>query len=76
MVLQHIANSTGLLIKRPAPFDADRLCGRNLNVVDVVPIPDRLKDPITKTEDENILNSLLAKIVIDAKDRGFREDGM
>src|ERR1700722_8358505 len=71
MVLQHIANSTGFLIKRPSPFDTNRLSSRDLDMVNVVAIPDRLKDAVAEAEDENILNGLLTEIVIDTKDLIF-----
>src|SRR4029077_14442924 len=48
-----------------ARFDAHRLSRRDLNVIDVVAIPDRLQDAVGKTERQNVLNRFLAQVVID-----------
>ncbi len=47
---------------------------RDLNVIDVVPVPDRLENAVGKPESEDVLNRLLAEVVIDAKNLGFIEE--
>src|SRR5262249_30485469 len=49
-----------------ALLDADRLCRRDLHVMDPLSVPDRLEDRIRETEDENVLYRLFAEVVIDA----------
>ncbi len=42
-------------------------------MVDVVAVPDGLEDAVAEAEDEDVLNSLLAEVVIDAEDLVFVE---
>ena len=74
VVLHHVAQRAGLLVKRPAAFHAQRLRRRNLHVIDVVPIPDRLEDSVGEPEHQNVLHRLLAQIVVDAEDLVLVED--
>jgi hypothetical protein len=37
-------------------------------VIDEVPVPDRLEDPVREPEDEDVLDRLLAEVVVDAED--------
>src|SRR5215813_5392779 len=67
MVLHDIAQRSGLLIERAAPLNTDALCRSDLNVIDIIAIPDRLKDSVCKAEDQDILYGLLAEVVIDAE---------
>ena len=50
------------------------LGGRNLHVIDVIPVPDRLEDSVGDPEDKNVLHRLFAQVMIDAKDLLFFED--
>ena len=68
MVLHHVAQRAGGLVERPAAFDSDRLGRRNLDVVDVVAVPDILEDTVGEAEDEDVLHRLLAQVVVDAED--------
>src|SRR6185437_15018547 len=68
MVLQNVAECTGLLVERTTPFNANRLCRRNLNAIDVIAIPDWLEDPVAEAKDQDVLYGLLSEIVIDAED--------
>ena len=74
VVLHHIAQRARLLIERPAALDADFFRRRDLDVIDIVPVPDRLEDPIGKAKDQDVLHRLLAQVVIDAEDLVFVED--
>ena len=74
MVLHHVAQRAGLLVERPAAFHAQRFRRRDLHVIDVVAIPDRLEDAVGEAEDQNVLHRLLAQVVIDAEDLVLVED--
>ena len=74
MVLDHVAEGAGRFIERAAAFDADRLGGGDLDVVDVVAIPDVFEDAVGEPEDEDVLHCLFAEIVVDAEDLVFGED--
>src|SRR6185312_13643312 len=74
MVLYHVAKRAGFLVVCSATFDADRLGRRDLHVVYIAAIPERFKDSIAEPERQDILNRLLAEVVIDAIDVFFREN--
>ena len=76
VVLHHVAQRAGLLVERPAAFHAQRLGGRDLHMVDVIPVPDRLKDAVGKAENQNVLYRLFAQVVVDAEDLVLVEDGV
>ena len=65
MILDHVANDPGMIVVPAPQFDAEFLSDCDLNVLDVAPIPDGLKDRISKTEYHDILHRLFAEIVID-----------
>src|SRR5207248_5404472 len=74
VVGHHIAQGAGGIVMSAASFDADSLAHGDLNVIDVVAIPDRLKQAVSEAEDQNILYRLFAEIVIDAVHLVFVED--
>ena len=66
VVLEHVPHHARLLVV-PAPMlDAHALRGRDLHVVHVLPVPDRLEDRVGEPEHQKILDGLLAQVVIDA----------
>ena len=65
MILEDVAQSAGGLVVLAAPFDPDIFRHRDLDVVDVAPVPDRLEDAVGEAEDQDILDGLLAQVVID-----------
>ena len=68
VVLEHVAEAAGFLVV-PAPMlHAQRLGGRDLNVIDVLTIPDRLDDRVGKPKGEDVLDGVLPEIVIDPID--------
>ena len=73
MVLHHVAQRARRLVVAAAAFDADRLGHRDLHVVDVAAVPDRLEDAVGEAEDHQVLDGLLAQVVIDAVDLRLAE---
>ena len=76
MVLDHVANGAGLIVESAAPFHAKVFRHGDLHAFDVVAIPERLHEGVGKPEDHHVVHRPLAQVVVDAKDRGFGEDGM
>src|ERR1044072_4603308 len=74
MVLHHVADGTDLVVELAAPFDTERLGHRNLHALDVVAVPDRLKERVGEAEVEKILDGLLTQIMVDAVDRMLGEE--
>ncbi len=58
MVLDYVAQSAGLLVEGTAALDAEGFGDGDLNVVNVVALPDRLKYAVGKTENEEVLNAV------------------
>src|SRR5256885_10083599 len=65
MVWDHVPQRTSRLIKAPAAADIKGLGHSDLNMIDMVTIPDRFKHAVGETQDQDILDRLLAEIVID-----------
>ena len=74
VVLEEVAARAGLLVERAAVLDADRLGDRDLDMVDVAAVPDRLEDPVAEPEDQQVPDRLLAEVVVDAVDLRLAED--
>src|SRR5439155_10476108 len=74
VALNHVAERTGGFVKTTAALDAERFGGGNLHVVDVVAIPERLKDAVAKAENEQVLHRIFAEVVVNAVDLIFFKD--
>ncbi len=73
VVLHHIAERAGLLVVPRARSDALFLGHRDLHVIDVSLIEERLENAVCEPQDEDVLDRFLAEIVIDAEDLPFVE---
>jgi hypothetical protein len=65
MILDHVAERAGLIVVAAAVLDPHLLRDRDLHMINVAPIPQRLKKRIGKPEGEEVLNCLLTQVVID-----------
>ena len=74
MVLHDVAHRARLFIEPPATLHAERLGHRDLHVVDEVAVPDGLEDAVREAQDEDVLDGLLAQVVVDAEDLALVED--
>src|ERR1051325_3632448 len=68
MIRHHVAQRAGGVIIAAAVLDADRFRGRDLNMVNVAAVPDRLEDAVAEPENHDVLDRLLAKVMVDAID--------
>ena len=73
MILHHVSQSTSLVVESTSTLDAHILYCRDLHTLDVVAIPERLEDTISKTQSHDILHRLLSEEVIDAIELMFVE---
>ena len=71
----HVPDVAHLLVERAATLDPDLLGDRDLHVVDVPAVPDRLEHPVREAEGQDVLHGLLAEVVVDAEDLRLVEDG-
>ena len=58
----------GRLVEAGAALDPHRLGDRDLDVVDELPVPDRLEDAVREPQRQHVLHRLLAEVVVDPED--------
>ncbi len=68
VVLHHVAQRARRVVVAAALLDADRLGDGDLHVVDVAAVPERLEDAVGEAEHQDVLDGLLAQVVVDAVD--------
>ena len=73
MVLDDVAQRPGLLVEGAAGAHTDVFGDRDLDVVDVVLVPDGLEDAVGEAQGHDVLHRLLAEVVVDAVDLGLVE---
>ena len=69
VVLDDVARGADPVVVAGAAADADVLGHRDLHVVDVVAVPDRLVQLVGEAQRQDVLHRLLAEVVVDAEDR-------
>ena len=74
MVLHHVAKRAGGIVIAGAAFDAQGLGDGDLHMIDMGGVPDRLEQGIGKAQGHQVLDGLLAEIMIDAIDVLFAEN--
>ena len=70
----HVLEGAGGLVEADAVVDREGLGHVDLDVVDVVPVPDGLEEPVGEAEGQDVLRRLLAQEVVDAEDLLLVED--
>ena len=73
VVRHHVAHGPGGFIKRGARFHTHGLCHGDLHMVDVVAVPQRLKNSIGKTHEHDVLHGFLAQEMVHAVDLRLRQ---
>ena len=73
MVLEHVARGAAAVVIAAAGADAEFFGDGDLDVVDVATVPEGFEDRVGETQDEEILDGLLAEVVVDAEDLRLAE---
>jgi hypothetical protein len=73
VVLDEVAQRARAVVVAGARADPDVLGRRDLDVVDVVAVPDRLEHVVREPERHHVLDRLLAQVVVDAEDLALAE---
>ena len=68
VVLDHVAQRARLLVVAAAPLHTDLLGHRELHLGHVVAVPQRLEDAVGEAQGQDVLDRLLAEVVIDPVD--------
>ena len=68
MVRHHVAQRAGLLVELAAMLDADGLRHRDLDVVDLLSVPQRLEQAVGEAQRHNVLDRFLAEEMVDPID--------
>ena len=75
VVRHHVAERACCVIETSAMADdPDSLIDRDLHVIDVIAVPDRLEHAVGKAQHQNVLNGFLAEIMIDPVDLVLIDD--
>ena len=73
MGLHHVTQRTGGVVIARATLHAQGFGHRDLHMVDMGRVPDRLEQRIGKAQRHQVLHGFLAEIMVDAIDAAFRE---
>src|SRR4051794_7864050 len=73
VVLHHVADRAGPIIEAPAALHSEIFRHGDLDLVDIVAIPDRFQERICESEEDEVLDGALSQIMIDAEDVLLRE---
>jgi hypothetical protein len=76
VVLHHVAQGSDGVVEAAAVLDAEVLGHRDLDVVDVLAVPDRLEDRVGEAQIEDVHHRLLAEEVVDPQELGLIEVGV
>src|SRR5579871_5062820 len=71
MVRDHVAQSARLFIVKATLFDTNSFSHRDLNVINIAPVPDWLENAVPETKHHDVLDCFLAQVMIDAIDLPF-----
>ena len=74
MVRHHVAQRAGGVIETAAVADAELLVDRDLDVIDVIAIPDRLEHAVGEAQHQDVLDGFLAEIMVDPVDLVLVDD--
>jgi hypothetical protein len=67
MVLHDISNDTKLVKISTTPLSPEWLFERDLDVVDMVAVPGSTKEFVTKSQNQNVLDHLLSKVMVNTE---------
>ena len=66
MILHHVAQRARAFVITGASFHAERFRGRDLDVIEIARVPERLENRVGETQDENVLRGFFPEKMIDA----------
>jgi hypothetical protein len=76
VILDDVAGRADAVVVAGATADTDVLGHGDLDVVDVVAVPDGLEELVGEADGQEVLDGLLAQVVVDPEDRVRREHSL
>ena len=74
MIRDHVPQRAGRVVIAAAKLDAELFGHGDLHMIDIVAVPDRLKNAVAEAEYQNILDRFFAEVMVDAVDLAFLQD--
>jgi hypothetical protein len=74
VVWQHVAKRAGGVIEATAVANPEFFLDSDLNVIDVIAVPDRFEHAIREAQHQNVLNCFLSEVMVDPIDLLFLGD--
>ncbi len=71
VVLDHVSNGADVFVKLSTALDAEGFGHRDLHALNVLAIPDRLEKRIRESKVEEVLDGLLAQVMVDPENLGL-----
>ena len=68
MALEHVAEDAGVFVVAAAVAYVEVFENGDLDVIDVVAVPERLEDGVAKAKYDEVLDGVFAEVVIDAEE--------
>src|SRR6185436_7959185 len=68
MILNHVANRAGLIVECASALNSEVFRHRDLDALDLIAVPERLKERILEAEKDHVMNRPLAEVMVDAED--------
>src|SRR5215472_15324996 len=69
MVLYHVTDGPGLIVKSASPLNSKLLRQRNLHAFDIVAIPEGFQKRVCEPEVQHVLNGPLPKVMVNPEYR-------
>ena len=66
MILHHVAQGAGGFVVTGTPFDAEGFGRGDLDVIDITRVPNRFKNRVGKTENQDVLRGFFPEKVINS----------
>src|SRR5215469_6927815 len=68
MILNDVTNRAGFIIKNTPALDSEVFCHRDLHAFDMITVPKRLQERVSKAEKKHIMHRPLPQVMVNAKD--------
>ena len=66
MALNHVPGGAGGFVEGRALLHSEDFRGGDLHVIDVIPVPQRLKNAVPEAQHQKVLHRVFSKVMVDA----------